>query len=423
MNYTLKHKNRNIAIFSIQTKSVDQCIINKHTISELPLPLKRLVKEGYKEEFVDFETDDYFCLNEDGCFLFDNWIADRQIPINRFNYQHYIAGDKTARQWLFENNGYSFDDAYWFESEEEQLTWNDIKQRIENLDVYIAVQDEHHRYKGQNNTLGGQLEKFWYRLNDKIMLCKKHPVNYDVLAAREVIASLIYQKQGYPNYCSYTFTFRKNGDIAGVTCECFTKENIEAVSAYDLLEEWNMTQHPDVWEKIIELSSNYGADSEIVRKQMDLQCLVDYIITNRDRHENNIIFLRDIETMRIFDIAPIFDSGSSEQLEGVLPEGVLDTKVNGLYATELECLQHVQDFSVLDVSKLPSITEIQAILNKCKAITPQRKATLIQLYEKKIAFIKELQAEYVKGTNMPEFINQKICEKKQEITEFFDIIK
>ena len=83
-----------------------------------------------------------------------------------------------------------------------------------------------------------------------------------------------------------------------------------------------MTQHPDVWEKIIELSSNYGADPEIVRKQMDLQCLVDYIITNRDRHENNIVFLRDIETMRIFDIAPIFDSGSSEQLEGVLPEGV-----------------------------------------------------------------------------------------------------
>lgn len=40
MNYTLKHKNRNIAIFSIQTKSVDQCIINKHTISELPLPFK-----------------------------------------------------------------------------------------------------------------------------------------------------------------------------------------------------------------------------------------------------------------------------------------------------------------------------------------------------------------------------------------------
>ena len=156
---------------------------------------------------------------------------------------------------------------------------------------------------------------------------------------------------------------------------------------------------------------------------MDLQCLVDYIITNRDRHENNIVFLRDATTMRIFDIAPIFDSGSSEQLEGVLPEGVLDTKVNGLYTTELECLQHVRDFSVLDVSKLPSITEIQTILDKCKTITPQRKVTLIQLYEEKIAFVKELQAEYVKGTNMPEFINQKICEKNQGIAEFFDIIK
>lgn len=417
MNYTLKHKDRNIAIFSMQTKSVDQCIINKNTLSELPLPLKRLIKKGYKEEFVDFETDDYYCLNEDGCFLFDNWIADRQIPINRFNYQHYIAGDKTARQWLFENNGYSFDDAYWFESEEEQLTWNDIKQRIDDLDVYMSVQDEHHRYKGQNNTLGGQLEKFWYRLNDKIMLCKKHPVNYDVLAAREVIASLIYQKQGYLNYCFYTFT----GDVAGVICKCFTNENIEAVSAYDLLEEWNMTQHPDVWEKIIELSSNYGADPEVVRKQMDLQCLVDYIITNRDRHENNIVFLRDAKTMRIFDIAPIFDSGSSEQLEGTLPEGVLNTKVNGLYATELECLQHVRDFSVLNVSKLPSIAEIQTILDKCKAITPQRKATLIDLYKEKIEFVKELQTEYLKGTNIQEYINKKICEKSYKKIENYEI--
>ena len=77
MNYTLKHKNRNIAIFSIQTKSVDQCIINKHTISELPLPLKRLVKEGYKEEFVDFETDDYFCLKMDAFYLIIGLLIDK----------------------------------------------------------------------------------------------------------------------------------------------------------------------------------------------------------------------------------------------------------------------------------------------------------------------------------------------------------
>ena len=63
------------------------------------------------------------------------------------------------------------------------------------------------------------------------------------------------------------------------------------------------------------------------------------------------------------------------------------------------------------------------IRDRCKTITPQRKVTLIQLYEEKIAFVKELQAEYVKGTNMPEFINQKICEKNQGIAEFFDIIK
>lgn len=97
------------------------------------------------------------------------------------------------------------------------------------------------------------------------------------------------------------------------------------------------------------------------------------------------------------------------------PENVLYTQTNGLYQTEIECLQHVRDFSVLDISKLPSITEIQTILDKCKAITPQRKITLIALYKEKIEFVKELQSEYLKGTKIPEYINNKICEITHDI--------
>ena len=124
MNYTLKHKDMNIAVFTARNnpgKEVIRCIFDKHLIDELPLPLKRLVKDGYKEEFIEYETDDIYRLNEDGCYLFNNWLSDREIPLNRFNYSLYIDKNTTAREWLLNNNGYSFTDCYWFESEEEKL--------------------------------------------------------------------------------------------------------------------------------------------------------------------------------------------------------------------------------------------------------------------------------------------------------------
>ncbi len=162
MIYTLKRKDVNIAIFDIKNNNVDKCVIDKENVELLPLPLKRLVKEGYKEEFVDKE-EEYYLLNEDGCYLFDIWLSEREIPVNRFNYNSYIMKGYTPRKWLLENNGYSFNDCYWFESEDENLHWDDIKEKFNSLDSFYTVKESNQIYKGHNSTLGGQLEKFWYK--------------------------------------------------------------------------------------------------------------------------------------------------------------------------------------------------------------------------------------------------------------------
>ena len=415
MNYTLKHMDQNLAVFSIKTKSVDQCVILKKMEPFLPLPLKRIIKDGYKEEFVEKETEEYFILNEDGCYLFDNWLSDRQVPINRFNYELYISANSSPREWLLNNNGYSFNDCYWFEKEGEDLYWENIKDRLNSLDVFYMVQDDNHKYKGQNATLGGQLEKFWFKENNKVMLCKKHPVNLDILAAREVFASLIYEKQGFENYCPYKFTYRKNNSVAGVVCECFTNEQTELVTAYDLLEEYNMTQYLKIREKIVELAQNYGMSPLQTQRQLDIETLVDFLITNRDRHENNIAFLRNVNSLQIIGMAPIFDNGSSQYMEGQLPEGLLNTTVNSLYPTELECLEKVTDFMVLDIEKLPTIDEFNSILLKCNNITENRKNNLLSIYQNKVDLIKELQKEYQKGTNVSEYLQKKKDEKTNEI--------
>lgn len=416
MNYSLKRKDINIAFFSIKNRFIDKCIIDKENTELLPLPLKRLVKAGYKEEFVEIETDDYYLLNEEGCTLVDNWLSEREIPVNRFNYDMYIKKGSNPRKWLLENNGYSFNDCYWFESENEDLQWDCIKERFASLDFFYTVKDNNRIYKGQNSTLGGQLEKFWYKTHDDVMLCKKIDMQYDILAAREIIASLVYEKQQYGNFCKYNFVYNKNGDIIGCTCKAFTNENVELISSYDLLEEYNMTQTDDVWERIIELAANYGLDKKQTSDYLDMQTLVDYLITNRDRHERNIGFLRDANTLKLFHPAPIFDNGSSKSKEGEYPESLTNTTVNGLYTTELEHLQHVKNFDLLDLSKIPSRNEIEAIFNKCRGLTPIRKNFLLDMYEEKKDFLIHLQEQYRLGTDMCAYI-EKCKECTKEVSE------
>ena len=116
------------------------------------------------------------------------------------------------------------------------------------------------------------------------------------------------------------------------------------------------------------------------------------MITNRDRHQNNIGFLRNSETKKIVSVAPIFDSGSSVEMEGKAPEGVKDTVVNGLYHTERELLEHVSDFSLVNVEELPTLAEVKSILNECKYTSDARKNTLLSLYVLKVSCLKKLQS-------------------------------
>ena len=419
MLYTLKHKDINLAVFEVNKQNIEQWFIDKNYVHLLSLPLKRLVKDGYNEEFVEIETDMYFALNEEGCILFNDWLSDREIPITRDNYQMYIENGKNARQWLFENNGFSFNDCYWFESEQEILYWENIKEKLNNLDTFYNVKTDG-IYKGYNATLGGQLEKYWFKDGNKVRLCKKHSLNLDILSVREIIASTIYRNQEYNNYCHYNFVYHHNGEIAGCACDSFTSKDMELISAYDLLSEYNMTQVDDVWEKIAELAEKYGLPKQVTSNYMDMQAMVDFLISNRDRHERNIAFLRDAETLQIISPAPIFDNGSSAYYEGAKPEGLYNTTVNGLYRTEMECLQHVSNFSLLDIKLLPPREAIEGLYNKCENLSQSRKEFLLDMYESKKELLAELQMQYQLGTNMAEYIAE-LVRKDQERNQNRDI--
>lgn len=136
---------------------------------------------------------DVYIVNDDGCYLFDYWLSNREVPVNRDNYQKYITNKSSARKWMLENHSCSYTDCYWTKEDSECINYKDILDYLQNIDTYenhITIKEGHEMYKGQNSTLGGQLEKFWYKSGDSLKLCKKTDKLYDVINAREIIASL-----------------------------------------------------------------------------------------------------------------------------------------------------------------------------------------------------------------------------------------
>ncbi len=402
--YVLKHKDISILYFEMNNFEVSGAAIFKNTIEYLPLMLKRIIHNA--DEFIELPVEkNFFTLNDEGSFLIDYWLSNREIPLSRDNYNAYIKKGFTARQWMLENHAMSFTDCYWIKKENDNLTWKDICQKLSEVDYFVNVQDENRHYKGTNATLGGQLEKFWYKENDMLKLCKKNEPLYDILSAREIIASLIYEKQGMipdKDFCKYDFIYNKNKQPIGVSCNAFTNvfkpgKNTELVTAYELLEEYNLTQQNDVYELIPFLANKYSFDEKEAYDYLDMQTMVDYLILNRDRHEGNIAFLRDADTLEIISAAPIFDSGSCKMLEAEVTESLNDTKVNGLYHTDGELLKHVKNVLLLDINKLPSKDEIKDILNKCINISEERKNKMLSLYEQKKDYIKQLQEEKKKA--------------------------
>ena len=69
-NYTLKHKDHNLCTFALNRHQIDYAAFKKASLNELPLPLWRVF--NYKEEFIEYETEDFLFANEEGCHLLEN---------------------------------------------------------------------------------------------------------------------------------------------------------------------------------------------------------------------------------------------------------------------------------------------------------------------------------------------------------------
>ena len=80
-----------------------------------------------------------------------------------------------------------------------------------------------------------------------------------------------------------------------------------------------------------------------------------YLISNTDRHMNNIAVIRDPDSLEILGMAPIYDSGNSmfynipyEQLDHIHLD---DIETHSFIKKEIKLLGYVKDRNLLDIEK------------------------------------------------------------------------
>lgn len=337
-HYDLYHLNTRCAVLSIDD---DDCSLNQVVITD--------------KEYAPF-------LGKADEKMMKKWWTMRAIPASRKAMQDVIrkAGCETNIEYLAKNLAISLTDTYWICPQEINLSWKDINPL--NMLSYNKGKMPYHNFTSYdpNATLGGQMEKYW-DLNGKTpILVKESYKYYGQQAANEGFATLLHEKQSSSiPYVKYVVEKQDNGLIS--KCSAFTNENIEFVSAYEIISTASKENDKNNYKKYIETCAKLGVDKEEIQKFMDYQTMTDFLISNLDEHLLNFGVLRDTNTMRIISPAPIFDNGNSmfyNTKKKYFRHEILGFEYSGFYSSEEKMLTNVKNKDLVDIEKLPSTDEI-----------------------------------------------------------------
>ena len=308
--------------------------------------------------------------------MLKKWWQRRAVPVGQGKIQRILEhmGIATPQEYLVKNLGLSLTDHYWIKPLDMELGWEDINLFTNDFrdpvgDMQFGLEpdvicDLPANAFSPSSSTQGDLTKKWIIADGKRCLVKGNHGGNSQESLNEIAATLLHQKQGRVPYVSYsTMRLGDNQQIYCV-CESFTSDEVELIPAIDIVESKKKDNAMSMYEHFIHVCAMHGMDESVVRTFLEYQILSDFVLTNTDRHLNNLGVLRNAHTLEFIGMAPIFDSGNSMFWQNPrLPEysDLTDIAVNSFRNTEKRILQLVRDKDVLDLSKLPTEEELRAI--------------------------------------------------------------
>jgi len=355
MKCTLMNKNTEIlsAEYNPVSKFFD-IIYGVKNIDYAPYILKNFYEEG------DFNNNSFRTNLSD-------WFRGRGIPSwrDKLDLLLHRLNIYTPDELLDKAFGLSLSDQYWIKPFDSDISYDDINffdhdfDYSEFLSASLSLNSEKIQkeasLKTPNNTTDGMLRKAWIIEDDVRYLLKGVYRNEILQPFNEVLATEICKRLDF-NHVPYTLDIYKDTVVS--KCPCFINKDTELITAQQIRNDMNRHDNKEDYEEYIKKLESNGIEN--ARVKLENMYILDFLIMNEDRHLNNFGIIRDVNTLKWLDVAPIFDNGMALNIPYYDEEEVIISG-NGRLFYEVkpfdEIIKIVKDITRIDVTKLDGIPE------------------------------------------------------------------
>lgn len=375
MKYTLMHKNIMVAELDLDDATGSIRKIDE-VCSEAHLPVGVTVRKSIT---------DRAALNE--------WWIDRSIPASRSGIRKALETLNLAntKMLLTKCLGLSLSDQYWIRPQNSNIAWeqvnffdNSFSEDIGDVLLGKAVKADGFDFHSPDNTSDGCLKKRWKIIDGKRCLVKAGSNPFMQQPFNEAVASLIAERLGIP-HVPYTVVWDEETPYS--VCEDFITADTELVSAWRVMQTAKKDNSTSVYRHYLNCCEALGISG--ITHAVDQMIVLDYILANEDRHQNNFGVIRNAETLEWIGAAPVFDSGSSLGYDKMAAQ-ILSGKAvecKPFKKSHEEQLKLVTSFAWIDFEKLKGIDEdIRRIFEQAgEYMEESRKTAIADTVMKRIA--------------------------------------
>lgn len=377
-SYTLMHKNEPVAEMELDEATVSISAIGE-VYNEKHVPVEIPVKKG---------KIDRAALNE--------WWRGRAIPASRDGIQEALLElNLSATQKLLDKSyGLSLSDQYWIAPSASHLTWsainffdNPFSVDVGNI-LFGQGSCDAMSLMSPDNTSDGWLKKKWAIIDGERCLVKGGSGATQQEPYNEVISSKIMERLGIPHV---PYTLMEQDDYPYSVCGNFITPQTELITAWYVMHTQQKPNHVSVYQHYVNCCEALGIPGIV--KALDQMIVLDYLVANEDRHQNNFGVIRNAETLEWLGSAPVYDSGSS--LWFSKPLGLI--RADGKFTCKPfkpdhnEQIKLVTSFDWLDLSALDGIEdEVTELFRGSLFVDEARSHAICQALRGRITRLQEI---------------------------------
>jgi hypothetical protein len=324
----------------------------------------------------------------------DDWWTGRAIPASRDGIKDALEKLLVLDTTMLIDKcyGLSLSDQYWICPKDSGLLWSEInffyndfsKDMGEILFGRELVDIARVNLMSPDNTSDGWLRKKWIIADSKRVLMKGGSGVYEQEPFNEIIACAIMRRLSIP-HVDYTLMF-DNGKLHCL-CENFITPETELIPAYHVKEAYKKNNRDSDLTHLLRCCDNLGMSE--ISAALDKMIVLDYIISNEDRHYNNFGFVRNAETLVWHGLAPIFDSGTSLWYNTQFVGRVMECKP--FRKSHDEQIKLVSDFSWFNASALEGLSdELIEILSQSETVDKSRRTAIAAAVKDRCSRVEKL---------------------------------